>query len=118
MIATNINYRVIFDELPWDKNNFIYEPEIKELIKHNKESIDLTFCDVDRIIGVVIFVKTDRVLTQHNYYLANPSIGFLDYLCHIPEIRNNIKQYIGKTIPIDIKNYPLLLATILGNENE
>ena len=107
----------VFDEIGWGDTAFSKLDVMKTLLVENLHSIQrIEFFNTEKVI---CFRIEDKGI-QLDHWFHDIDADILDFMCQKREFRVAVRRFFIKSgLPaFSVDKYPLLAATILGNNNE
>jgi len=117
---------VVYDEIGWGATVF-HSPDIaKNLFNTRLDRIrKVEFLSAEKVVSITLeddgFNNIRGATTVNvNYWFYHIDPDFLNFLCAIPQFRPYVKHFFihAGFGSFSVSNYPLLAATLLGNNNE
>lgn len=118
---SSVDEVMVFYELEIDQSFFLKENTAKFYIDRDLANLyDITFYNADKIIQFSISTIDPLFLelSRSHFYLRDPSIDMLEYMCRAPVLRRHIKHYcLFNKLSFDVKDHSLLAASIFGDND-
>ena len=111
---------VVYDEIGWGDTVFHTTDILKDLIANHINLIySIEFMSIERVIVIRIDSKSGYPL-EIDYWFRDIDPDLLNFLCQNPKLRAPVKRFFirGRFPSFSVEKYPLLAATLLGNNNE
>ena len=112
---------VCFDEIGWGDTIFRGLDLAKDLFANHLSAIRrVEFISVDRVIVVRLEKEQNHRFMEIDYWFHDIDFDFLNFICHIPKFRIPVKRFFirARYSSFSTQDYPMLAATLLGNNNE